>query len=301
MSVLALVAATLALTGSPAAAGPPGDPTTLLAPMAGVHIETTQVSPDGETVVFLADLDSNDQFAAYSVPTDGSAPPVRISGSHVAGGDVTQIRISPDSSRVILRGDLVFNDQSQLFSVPIGGGSRQVVSHAGAPLPSVTTSFEVTADSARVVFRSSPGLGGINVYSVPIDGGVPTRLNDLLPAGSNVSNFEITPDSDDVVFRADMETPGDIQLYVVPVEGGTPTRISGAQGGGFVIIPHRDVVSYDISPDSAWVVYRAEEIIGNDHNLFAASTAGLGDDPVRLNGSMPPDGTCGGAEALSSS
>jgi hypothetical protein len=49
-------------------------------------IGNSKLSPDGQTVLFLADIITDDAFELYSVPVDGSAEPSLLSSGLLPGG-----------------------------------------------------------------------------------------------------------------------------------------------------------------------------------------------------------------------
>ena len=73
----------------------------------------------------------------------------------------------------------------------------------------------ISPDGQWVVYRADQDTNdAIELYSVPIDGGTPTRLNGPLPAASEVLYaFDISPDSARVVYAAPQDTTGKVELY----------------------------------------------------------------------------------------
>ena len=65
-----------------------------------------QVSPDGSTVVYRADQDTDDVTELYSVPIGGGAV-TKLNGALPAGGSVfySGYQISPDGSTVVYNAD----------------------------------------------------------------------------------------------------------------------------------------------------------------------------------------------------
>jgi len=89
----------------------------------------------------------------------------------------------------------------------------------------------VSADSSRVIYRADQDTDEVfELYSVPIGGGTPTKLNGALAAGGDVNSdldFVVSPDSTRVIYRADQDTNDVFELYSVPIDGGTPTKLNG--------------------------------------------------------------------------
>src|SRR5439155_9878102 len=102
-----------------------------------------------------------------------------------------------------------------------------------------TASLNFSPDSQTVVYTAKQNVDEVyELFSVPITGGTPVRLNaPLVPGGDVVDSppgysvpantFMITPDGTRVVYRADQDTNDVIELYSVPIGGGTPVKLNG--------------------------------------------------------------------------
>jgi Tol biopolymer transport system component len=106
--------------------------------------------------------------------------------------------------------------------------------------------FEISPDSQRVFFTANKiSPERLDLYSVPITGGLPLLL------GEHIPGVEPSPDGKWVVFLSDAETPGLPQLYSMPAAGGDRVRLNAD------LPPSGKVHSFQISPDSQWVLYTA--------------------------------------------
>src|SRR5262245_27114912 len=98
-------------------------------PMAG-GVTAFRISPNGATVVFIADKDTAGRFELYSVPANGSAAPIKLSAGLAFGaGDVgvSEFQISPDSSKVVFRADPnTGGGVDEIFSAPINASAAPV-------------------------------------------------------------------------------------------------------------------------------------------------------------------------------
>src|SRR5262245_47096641 len=65
-------------------------------------------------VVYMANQDVP-QLEVYGVPADGSAPPVKLNGPLVIGGNVSGIALSPDGSTALYTADADTNNTEELF------------------------------------------------------------------------------------------------------------------------------------------------------------------------------------------
>ncbi|MFQ5843851.1 MAG: thrombospondin type 3 repeat-containing protein, partial [Planctomycetota bacterium] len=164
------------------------------------------VSPDSLRVVYIADQDTDEVLELYGAPLVGGGV-VKLSGPLVAGGDVGLFLITPDSARVLYLADQITDTILDLFSVPIAGGAVVQISDLGSSFRAVT-GFQISSNSQWVVYEALPfvpppsGPTGDEIFSVPVAGGTPRRLNVPISAGGSVSSFRVSSDSARVVYVA---------------------------------------------------------------------------------------------------
>ncbi len=205
------------------------------------------ISPDGTSVVYLADQDVRDQVELYSVPLLGG-PAVRLNGPLMPYGDVSEFVMSPDGQTVVYRASREQTFVSDIYSVSITGGASTRLS--GPLAGSYVSRFMVNADSSRVVYIAEQNVNNVlELFSVPIGGGTSVRLNGDLVQSGDVMTFEISPDGSRVVYQADQEANAANQLYSVPIDGG-PVVVLSDPGSG-VQFP------FEIDPTSSNVFYAA--------------------------------------------
>jgi Tol biopolymer transport system component len=265
-----------------------GTPVRLNRPLpAGGIVFSFQLSPDGSTVVYNADQDTDNVREIYSVPVAGGTV-TRLNASMTAGGNsFSSGRISPDGGTVIYRADQDTDEVFELYSVPISGGS---VTKLNPPLPSGADvgdeNFEFSPDGSTVVFAVTEGtLGRRALYSVPAQGGPATRLTPPLVDGGRINflGFDryrmISPEGSRVVYTADQDTDDQVELYSVPIEGGTVTRLNPP------LLPGQVVDSlHEVSADGSTVVYQTFSE-SEPSEVFSVPTVG---GPVtRLNAPLP--------------
>jgi hypothetical protein len=111
------------------------------------------------------------------------------------------------------------------LATPVEAGWRSLTgwlpAHAGI-------SFKISPNSRYAVFRADIEVDGrYELYSVPITGAMPLKLNPPLVAGGGVYSFEITPDSQYVIYTAKQKA-GDSRadLYRVPLTGGQAAKLN---------------------------------------------------------------------------
>ncbi|MBN1832725.1 MAG: hypothetical protein JW896_11510, partial [Deltaproteobacteria bacterium] len=189
----------------------------------GDEVSTTFfISPDCSRVVYLVDQVNNGTIALgelYSVPIGGGTV-IKLNDSLVSGGFVYFFRISSDSSRVVYRADQDTVGVFELYSVPIDGGTVIKLNDSLVSGGDVHNyGFLISSDSSRVVYMADQDTDEVyELYSVPIDGGTVTKLNDSLVPGGRVGHylygyrFLISPDSSRVVYRAEQDTDNTYEL-----------------------------------------------------------------------------------------
>ncbi len=193
-------------------------------------------TPEGELGVFIQ---SEEHSAVYAVPAS-SGKAVQITP---AAGWPYYPRWSADGERIYFRG---WNEETDvtISYVPAAGGEpvevpvrseRRFVSRVPGG------GLNVSPDGARIVVsayqRPFDPYEGVDVWTIPLDGGLPTRL-------TNDGSFEgypcWSPDGRSVAFtdwHEKSEDEGFVAIYVVPAEGGEIRQISSeadSVGGGAI-------------------------------------------------------------------
>lgn len=237
-----------------------------------VNVDTATITPDGRSVVYIADQNVSERFELFSVPIEGGTP-VRLNDDLAAGERVNEFVISPDGSAVVF----LANDRKELFHVSVTGGPVTRLTPLQRQNGHVR-SFEITPDSQNVIF-----LDRWELFIVPLAGGDLVTLNGPLVTGGSVTAFEISQDSQRVVYKADQDWDNRFEVYTVPVNGGPVRKLNGpvsAQG---------DVTEFAISPNGEYAVYVADlESDGQfelySSNLSSLEIAKLNEEPIRVSG-----------------
>jgi Tol biopolymer transport system component len=215
----------------------------------------------GGTRVYYGSLE-REGTRAFSVPFDGSAAPIEPIGQRVRG-----VMLTHDEARLIYLDDSISHGRFDLLSVPIGGGSP-ILLNTVLPGGDVTA-FELTTDGTRTVYWSSATTGaGIYAAQVTASG---TAV--LLSAGvtSPQTDLVITRDNQHVVFRGSLPGSPRVELLIAPIDGSVaPLRLSEGVGANSVSVEE----GFQVSPDGAWVAFRADRFVAGKFELFAAPTDG---------------------------
>ena len=213
-----------------------------------------RISPDGSTVVYLADETVPGAFELYRVPIGGGAS-TRVTPALVPPQRVAEFTISPDGGTVAYTANQELSYVDDLYSIPIGGGTPVKLSPgAGDVVPAgAQTGPVISPDGSTVVYLSDHASNDdIELYSVSIDGGPSTKLNTTLAADEDVERFAVSPDGTTVVYWTIQGSPfNPLQLLSVPIGGGPSTQLNVAPAEDIVLPP------FAITPDSQFVIYRS--------------------------------------------
>jgi len=275
------------LDGAPALYSAPLDasaPAVALTPaVLGRSLGRYAPSPDGAAVVYVADALAFQRFELFRVPLAGGAAPVRLSGGLVAGGDVAsqfgrEFAFSSDSRWVVYLADQEVNDLFELYRVPLAGRAPVRRSDKSPP-PFQPVKLSSPLEPGEQVLVFELGVGGrvvfqteTHLYSAPLDvPGPAVRLDGVDQPFRAVFGFELAAAAPRVAYVSD-EDEGVPQVFGVPLDGSTPAvKLNGPLPLGPVT---GDVDKCEFSPDSQWVVYRADGDTEGVPELYSVRTNG---------------------------
>ncbi len=139
-------------------------------------------------------------------------------------------------------------------------------------------SFLITPDGNNVIYIADQEVDEkFEVYSVPILGGTPIKLNPPLFTEGDVINVQITPDGTTVVFEANTESEDIFELYATSIINGNPIRLNSD------IVPNANrgvAFRYKLTPNGGHVIYTAEQNNGGRFDLFNVPITG--GTPIQL-------------------
>ncbi len=191
--------------------------------------------------------------AVYTVPASGGKA-VQITPE----GYAFHPRWTPDGKTIVFRGGPV------LAAVPAEGGEVSEIPIVSDPeiFPGIPGGGEhVSPDGQTIVFMGATKQPlRVNIFTVPIEGGVATQLTESLtvPEMDTQDRYPCwSPDGDRIAFiRYHEVAKGDFRMniYVVPGEGGEPKAITtDADSVAWAAI--------DYSPDGEWLAYFSNNAI----------------------------------------
>ena len=245
-------------------------------------VSTPRISPDGSTVVYRADQDTDEVFELYSVPIGGGAV-TKLSGPMASGGDVEFFRYQVTETMVVYMADQDTDGLPELYSVPLHGGT---VTKLNAPLAEggrPHSDFQV--HGSNVLYRSNPDPAYpfyYNLYSVPVAGGPVIQLNVPFFKGDpqvfgGATLLRVSADGATVFYIGTTEEGGPSVLYSVPVNGGASTRLSAPQSEGFGV--------NEVRVSGSTVVYKADTAIESKYELYTVPITG--GTATKISGQIP--------------
>lgn len=211
------------------------------------------LTSDGARVLFRAERDTSGSTDLYTVPSDGSAPALRLNPTR-PGGDVREFVVSSDGRGVAYAADQATEDQFELYVAP-SDGSAAPVKRSGTLVSGASVSRIAFASSSdRLIYfvdSADPGPDS-GLWSVSgVAGGVPVRLSPTT-GGEWVYSAEIDPLGRHVVFRLARGVGHGFELrsYALPSDGSLPRReflLPGTPGilrsSGHVLFPWTGTLS----------------------------------------------------------
>jgi dipeptidyl aminopeptidase/acylaminoacyl peptidase len=157
--------------------------------------------PDGQRVLYVADMDVVSRYELYVVPLDASQPPLKLSPP-LDAGYVWNAQLTPDATQVVFLAGPANGGPNELYVAPVDGSAPAF--HLNEPVASGNilgdvTSFQLTPDATGLVYRADLDADE-NFDLVSVDAhGVGRRLGD--GAGSVLTGYALTPDSTRAVFQ----------------------------------------------------------------------------------------------------
>lgn len=252
------------------------DVTNLSGPMVeGGEVNSFDISPDGNYVVFRADKDLVGKMELYSVNLQ-TLEVIRLSESMSDTYDISNILISPDSQWVVYSVNTSSSGR-YLRSVPISGGNSKIITHPLQSSSRNARNFAITPDSAYVIFTSDYATEDFyELYKSPITGVyiglppnptvLPEKLNSGLPVDHYVSDFQVSANGTYIIYQAQSGGYGRA-VWHVSIDGGTNTKISTDVSG-------LAIDDFLIAPNNNRVIYRMKDYGTSYNRLFSVLSTG---------------------------
>jgi Tol biopolymer transport system component len=258
----------------------------VVVPVAALALECPCPDADGDGV-----CDAADNCPAVANPDQT----IRLSADSVSGANGAY----PPTGAGTLYNAAQETGGFELYAA-CGGGGTAVKLNGSLVAGGNVTSFGalITPDGSRVVYHADQDTDEVyELYSAPIEGGLPVKLNGALATSGDVlTGYQMDPTGSIVVYVADQDVDDVYELYSVPITGGTPVKLHPS------LSPSGDIstttayppvpLSYQgITADGSRVVYRADQDSDDVIELYSVPIAG--GPTVKLSPPPGPGGDVG--------
>jgi hypothetical protein len=265
----------------------------------GMTMLDATISPDGQSVVYVADPGVGYEDMLYSVPIQGGTPTVLGSFAWEAREDIyyippyPQYVITPDSQAVLFQRD------DTLYRVPIAGGERQqlasglgaagaagpLTSESNRSLHNLVPDFRMYASCSCIIYRTKTALTALTLDGAQL-------LTISSPAGTDryIYGYSVSPDGRWLLYDLRRNDPWDepktpswgaslikvVEVSSIALPGGAPVVLATA--------PTEDgaILEYSVGPDVATLYYTTNDEDGEytTQNVRSWQVALSGGTPV---------------------
>jgi hypothetical protein len=234
------------------------------------------ITPDGTSVVYLADQQTDQVFQVYRVLFSNPQSSALLNPALAPGQTVTQFAVTPDSTGVVYIADETTNNVDELYQVAFSNPLFSTKLNSTLTSGGNVIDFVITPSSGFVVYLADQTTAGVfQLYraqaSVAGSGSV-TPLNGTLVAGGNVTRFAVTPNSAAVIYRADEDVDNIFNLYRVEFSNPQASvQLNGALTAGGNVS-----TAFAIAPNGSAVVYRADQNTLGVEELYLVALSPIG-------------------------
>jgi WD40 repeat protein len=250
---------------------------TLIPPQGDVA--SFSITPDGTSVVYLADQQIDQVFELYRVLFSNPQSSVKLnpalsSGQTVNQSAATPFAVTPDSTKVVYIADQDTANVDELYQVSFLNPLNSTKLNSPLVAGGNVINFAIAPNSVSVVYLADEVIDQVfEIFPASVTGpGSGTSLNPPLVAGQNVTTFAVTPDSTAVIYRADETTTGVFELYRVLF---LSPQVSVVKLNG-TLTAGGNVSNFAIAGNGSAVVYSADQTILGVAELFRTPLAPVG-------------------------
>lgn len=251
-------------------------PVRLSAPLQSVGdvvAESFEISPDGESLIYLADQDADSVVEAFVVPVGGGVV-TKINASLTSGGKVLGAEFTYDSEHVIYHANQETLAHVELYSTAIGGTPLKL--NRALPEFGAIGLCEFTTDGKVIYTGDQDTSGVLEAFVVPVNGGEPLKLNGSLILGGDVYLVGSDASESVVVYVADQEVDQQMELYGAAMDGAGAWKLSGPMHSNGNV----NIKGVRVAPVGNRVVYVADPV--QDEAFTLLSVPATGGEPVAL-------------------
>ena len=226
-------------------------------------------APDSSRIAFTGDAQTAGTRELFTVVPDGSLPPVRVSGTMVAGGNIAPITAppyfwAPDGSRIVYRADQTTVGVIELYtSLPTGSASNVKVSGTMTAGGDVYEMVLWAPDSSRIGYLADQDTDGtLELYTtLPTGAGSVLKVSAALGVSDLITAYVWTPTSTRIA-------------YVVIGAVSTPLYSADPVSAGSGVLVHTEAGYPGWSPDGGTLIFGGLGVSGSA--LFTSAPDGSG-------------------------
>lgn len=225
----------------------------------GGDIGIYQLDPLSNRVVYSADQDTDGTYELYSVPILGG-PALKLNPAIVlqGGGDAgifSEWAINPVIPVVVFVARQSDAPGGRLMMIPTAGGQPPLQLNFNLLATQRLLNFRISPAGDRVVFNVGTRSGSTNAFkgnlhSVLIGGGGAADLTEPAEPLFGVDSFRFTPDGRFVIYSYQKNAAATPRLESSTTQAGVRAALYNPSASDPALS------GFDISPDSAWVLFR---------------------------------------------
>jgi Tol biopolymer transport system component len=253
-------------------------------------IDEFAFSPDGARIAYIADQDVAGKSELYLVVLANPGVSTKLNSALGADRDVAPGHsFSPDGTKVLYAADQEVDGRFELYLVDLAAlGISTKVNEPFVAGGNTATGYRFSPDGEWIGYLADQDVDDLReLYLVATaTPGVSSKLNATLGADRDVCAFEFSPDSTLVAYCADQDVDDIIELYLVDITvPGVATQLNPPLVAGGEV----SAQSYRFSPDSSFVVYRADQDTDEVFELYRVDVTTPGTSE-KINGALTAGG-----------
>ena len=251
--------------------------------VAGGNVVEVALSPGGDQIAYVADLEVDERYELYIVSISGGDS-VKISGTMVAGGDIqfnsaveaTSIQWSPDGSKISYIADQDTDNLNELYVINPDGSANTKVS-GNITISGKTIQSVWSPDSSKIAYVTDQDTAGVTeLYVSAVNGSSTNKVSGTMVVGGLVEFTSVnwSPDNLFISYIADQELDTAPELFVSTPDGLSNTKVSGP---GILANPSSlNGVTLSVwSPNSNVIAYAANQESVSEFELFVSTPDGV--------------------------
>jgi len=167
----------------------------------------SQITPDGSTVLYAADQNSDGVFELFNTPINGGKT-ITLNEEN----SVSNFIVSSSSSNIVYVARPISNSISNIFSANIDGSNTFKLNDEilnGTGVSNNDNDFQISPNGSTIFYIADQLTTNLNeLFFTPIDSGTSTRVNDDLPferfetPSSAINSYQFSSDGQFLVYNA---------------------------------------------------------------------------------------------------